>query len=35
MLRDLPHVRTYLLKDGKLYLSLMADAGSEWRPAKP
>lgn len=34
VLRDLPYVRTYLLKDGKLYLSLMADGGVyEWRPA--
>ncbi len=31
--RDLPHVRSYLLKDGKLYLSLMADGGIyEWVP---
>jgi heat shock protein HslJ len=30
--RDLNHVRSYLIKDGKLYLSLMADAGIyEWR----
>ena len=29
--RDMAHVRSYLLKDGKLYLSLMADGGSyEW-----
>jgi uncharacterized protein len=36
VLRDLPHVRSYLLKDGKLYLSLMADGGIyEWRQAKP
>jgi heat shock protein HslJ len=36
VLRDLPHVRSYMLKDGKLYLSLMADGGIyEWRPAKP
>ncbi len=34
VLRDLPYVRSYLLKDGKLYLSLMADGGIyEWRPA--
>jgi heat shock protein HslJ len=32
--RDLGHVRGYLLKDGKLYLSLMADAAIyEWAPA--
>ncbi len=31
--RDLGHVRSYLLKDGKLYLSLMADGGIyEWQP---
>lgn len=31
--RDLPHVRGYLLKDGKLFLSLMADGGIyEWAP---
>jgi heat shock protein HslJ len=31
--RDLPYVRSYLLKDGKLYLSLMADGGIyEWAP---
>lgn len=31
--RDLPHVRSYLLKDGKLYLLLMADGGIyEWAP---
>jgi len=34
VLRDLPYVRSYLLKDGKLYLFLMADGGVyEWRPA--
>lgn len=32
--RDLGFVRSYLLKDGRLYLSLMADGGIyEWRPA--
>lgn len=32
--RDLGFVRSYLLKDGQLYLSLMADGGIyEWRPA--
>jgi heat shock protein HslJ len=31
--RDLAYVRSYLLKDGKLYLSLMADGGIyEWAP---
>jgi uncharacterized protein/heat shock protein HslJ len=34
--RDLPYVRSYLLKGGKLYLSLMADGGIyEWQPHKP
>lgn len=34
ILRDLPHVRSYLLKDGRLYLSLIADGGIyEWEPA--
>jgi uncharacterized protein/heat shock protein HslJ len=33
ILRDLPFVRSYLLKDGRLYLSLMSDGGVyEWRP---
>lgn len=32
--RDLAYVRGYLLKDGKLFLSLMADAAIyEWAPA--
>ncbi len=32
--RDLGHVRSYLFKDGKLFLSLMADGGIyEWQPA--
>ena len=32
VMRDLPYVRTYLIKDAKLYLSLMADGGIyEWR----
>ena len=36
VLRDLLHVRSCLLKDGKLYLSLVADGGiREWRPVKP
>lgn len=31
--RDLGFVRSYLIKDGKLYLSLMADGGVyEWQP---
>lgn len=31
--RDLSHVRGYLLKDGKLYLSLLADGGIyQWAP---
>lgn len=31
--RDLPYVRGFLIKDGKLYLSLMADAAIyEWEP---
>jgi len=31
--RDMAYVRSYLLKDGKLYLSLMADGGIyEWAP---
>jgi heat shock protein HslJ len=33
--RDLGYVRSYLFKDGKLYLSLMADGGIyEWAPFK-
>jgi len=33
--RDLAYVRSYLLKDGKLFLSLMADGGIyEWHPAR-
>jgi heat shock protein HslJ len=33
IVRDLAYVRGYLLRDGKLYLSLMADGGIyEWRP---
>lgn len=35
VMRDLVYVRSYLLKDGKLYLSLMADGGIyEWQPQK-
>jgi heat shock protein HslJ len=31
--RDLPHVRSYILKDGNLFMSLRADGGIyEWRP---
>lgn len=31
--RDMAHVRSYLLKDGKLFMSLMADGGIyEWSP---
>lgn len=31
--RDLAYVRSYLLRDGRLYLSLMADGGIyEWQP---
>lgn len=33
VMRDLPHVRSYFFKDGKLYLSLIADGGIyEWQP---
>lgn len=33
--RDLPFVRSYLLRDGKLYLTLMADGGIyEWAPIR-
>lgn len=32
--RDLGHVRSYLFKDGRLFMSLMADGGIyEWHPA--
>jgi heat shock protein HslJ len=35
LLRDLGHVRGYLLRDGLLHMSLMADAGIySWRPAR-
>jgi hypothetical protein len=27
MMRELPYVRSYLLKDGRLFMSLMADGG--------
>lgn len=34
--RDLPHIRSYLLRDGQLHLSLMADGGIyHWVPAGP
>lgn len=33
--RDLGFVRSYLIRDGRLFLSLMADGGVyEWRPAR-
>jgi heat shock protein HslJ len=33
VMRDLPYVRSYLIKDGKLFMSLMADGGIyEWLP---
>jgi len=33
LVKDLPHVRSYVLKDGHLFLSLMADAGTyEFEP---
>ncbi|MBL0225727.1 MAG: META domain-containing protein [Geobacteraceae bacterium] len=33
ILRDLPFVRSYLMQDGKLYMSLMADGGIYgWEP---
>jgi heat shock protein HslJ len=36
IVRDLPNVRSYLFKDGKLYLSLMADGGIyEWERDRP
>jgi heat shock protein HslJ len=35
LLRDLGYVRGYLLRDGELHMSLMADAGIySWRPAQ-
>ncbi|RVT50929.1 META domain-containing protein [Rubrivivax albus] len=34
LMRDLPFVRSYLLRDGQLHLSLMADGGIlSWAPA--
>lgn len=34
MMRQLPFVRSYLLRDGQLHLSLMADGGIlSWMPA--
>lgn len=36
LMRQLPFVRSYLLRDGQLHLSLMADGGIlSWAPAKP
>jgi para-nitrobenzyl esterase len=33
--RQLPHIRSYVIRDGRLFLSLMADAGSyEFEPAR-
>ena len=35
ILKQLPHIRSYVLKDGRLYLSLMADGGIyELEPAR-
>jgi len=35
LVRDLPQVRGYLLRDGELHMSLQADAGIySWRPAR-
>jgi len=35
VVRDLAYARSYLFKDGKLFISLMADGGTyEWRPAR-
>lgn len=35
-MRDLGYVRSYLLRDGRLYMSLMADGGIyEWRRIDP
>jgi heat shock protein HslJ len=34
--RDAQYIRTYLLRDGRLYLDLMADGGTYvWEPATP
>jgi para-nitrobenzyl esterase len=34
IVKDLPYVRSYVLKDGRLHLSLMADGGTyEFEPA--
>lgn len=36
LIRQLPHVRSYLLKDGQLHLSLWADGGIlSWAPLPP
>jgi para-nitrobenzyl esterase len=35
VLKQLPHVRSYLIRDGRLFLSLMADGGTyEFAPAR-
>jgi heat shock protein HslJ len=35
IINSMPHVRSYLLKEGKLFLSLKADGGIyEWQPMK-
>ena len=35
IVKQLPHVRSYVLKDGRLFLSLMADGGTyEFEPAR-
>jgi para-nitrobenzyl esterase len=35
ILKQLPHIRSYVIKDGRLYLSLMADGGIyEFEPAR-
>jgi para-nitrobenzyl esterase len=34
LVRQWPHVRSYLFKDGRLFLSMMADGGTiEFEPA--
>jgi len=35
IVKQLPHVRSYVMKDGRLFLSLMADGGIyEFEPAR-
>lgn len=35
VLKQLPHIRSYVIRDGRLYLSLMADGGIyEFEPAR-